>query len=80
MEEIAENGDPIASMLYRANETINLGSMRYTIFCKKLATNNKYILPEVLPPSSDATKWHSLRVYHQVQTWKELDLNAEEWG
>ena len=27
-----------------------------------------------------ADKYHSLRVYHQVQTRHGVDLNAEEWG
>ena len=80
INEIAENGESIVSMLYGSSDTDDLGSMRYAIFCKKLATNTKVIVPEVLPPTSDALKWHSLRVYHQVQAWKGIALNTEEWG
>lgn len=34
--------------------------------------------PKSLPPTQAAAKFHSLRVYHQVQTWKG-ELNSEKW-
>ena len=35
---------------------------------------------ENLPPTQDAAKYHSLRTFHQVQTWMGRDLNPEDWG
>ena len=33
-----------------------------------------------LPPTSAAAAQHSRRVYWQVQTWMENDLDCNEWG
>lgn len=33
-----------------------------------------------LPPTSAASKKHSLRVYHQVQHWLGCDLLPSDWG
>jgi hypothetical protein len=43
-------------------------------------TSKKAIQPKSLPPTSAAAKFHSQRVYHQVQAWKKVGLDAEEWG
>ena len=38
-------------------------------------------MPENLPPTSAAAKYHSLRTYNQIQVWKDrTDLTTEEWG
>jgi len=34
----------------------------------------------MLPPAEAATKYHSFRVYHQVQTWKNVELDPTDWG
>ena len=33
-----------------------------------------------MPPTSAPTKYHSLRVFHQVQQWQGYTLPAEDWG
>ena len=34
-----------------------------------------------MPPTSDAAKYHSFRVYYQTQVWLgNIDIRAEEWG
>ena len=41
----------------------------------------KAVSPESLPPTSAVASLHSLRVYHQVQVWRDLqDLDPEAWG
>ncbi len=35
-----------------------------------IATSTRFVQPENLPPTSSAAKYHSLRVYLQVQVWK----------
>ena len=51
------------------------------MFCKKVAQGKTAVVPESLPPTSDAAKFHSMRVYHQVQVWKgKDDLCPKLWG
>ena len=57
-----------------------MNDIRYEIFCKKLSSSNKFVLPENLPPTSDSARFHSYRVFHQVQRWKGVNLSAYEWG
>ena len=40
------------------------------MFCKKGSMSKSDISPESLPPTADAEGYHSLRSYHQVQTWR----------
>lgn len=49
-------------------------------FCQKVATGTAFVRPESLPPTSAAAKFHSLKVYHQVQKWRDVELPAEDWG
>lgn len=49
----------------------------------EMATTNKSIKIESLPPSNGAAWQHSLRVYLQVMDWKHLEenhYNPSEWG
>ena len=39
-------------------------------FHQKVATSTRFVQSEHLPPTSSAAKYHSLRVYLQVQIWK----------
>ena len=36
--------------------------------------------PQSLPPTIASARYHSLRVYYQVQLWKGNELKPEEWG
>ena len=49
---------------------------------KKVSVSRSYIEPQKLPPTSAAAKYHSLRVYYQVQEWKGLcnQLAPTDWG
>ena len=44
------------------------------------ASRSTYLLPQSLPTTNDAAKYHSYRVYHQVQTWLGNILDPTEWG
>ena len=80
-KQIANSGEIIISMLYGEKEPQSLGNLRYNVFCKKIATSKTAVLPEYLPPTTDAAKLHAFRVYHQVQVWRgNNSLNAENWG
>ena len=79
-DKISMAGENVLSILYGETCTANLNDLQYTVFCKKITTRTKAVLPESLPPTAEAARYHSLRVYHQVQTWKGVNLHAEEWG
>ena len=48
-------------------------------FLTKVATGSVYVEPKSLPPTSEAARYHSFRVYHQVQRWMGADLDACDW-
>lgn len=58
----------------------NLNELRHRKYVELLATRKQVIHPKSLPPTQAAVKYHSLRVFHQVQTWQGNELNPEEWG
>ena len=52
------------------------------MLCEKVAKSSTFVEPQTLPPTSAATQYHSLRVYFQIQAWRETvgHLKPEEWG
>lgn len=64
------------------NSVVSLNSLRHTNFTKLVAKApiHTKIQLAALPPTSDAAKQHSLRVYHQVQNWLNNELPPCEWG
>ena len=79
-EDIAKAGESAILMLYGDQANANLNDVRYNTFCKKLSTCKKAVVPENLPPTSDALRFHSYRVFHQVQRWLGNFLPVLEWG
>ena len=50
-------------------------------FHQKLASSATAVAPETVNPTSSATSFHSLCVYHQVQCWTgQEDLEPTQWG
>ena len=72
-------GEKAVILLYR-DKCSSLDALRLRRFQEKLATSKTFIHPRVLPPTSAANKYHSFRVYHQVQQWKDNQLDPEKWG
>ena len=56
------------------------GLERVSKFTEKVVSSSSYLPPERLPPTSDAARFHSHRVYHQVQAWLGNNMDAVEWG
>ena len=50
------------------------------MFCDKLVSSKMQIKPEVLPPTSSAGKYHSMRVFCQVMKWKGREIDPTKWG
>ena len=76
MDEIFKAGDyNLMKTLYNCTK-VDLDEQRYLTYCKKLGAGNvskdkkKAINLAIFPPTSDSTRQHSLRVYHQVQVWR----------
>jgi len=78
-DEIMEAGEKAMVILYRGKETDVFDTMRHQRFQELVTVSRKAIHPNMLPPTSTAAKYHSLRVFHQVQVWKGNSLNAKEW-
>ena len=81
--KIIQDGEAILLELCRATQCHqnNLDRLRFDIFSSKVANAQiNPVKPHELPPTSSAAKYHSLRVYHQVQTWCGEFLVAHDWG
>ena len=81
-EEIIESGTNLFKIMYGGNIDDELGHLRKLHF-HEMSASSKSVKPEILPPTFEAARQHSLRVYHQVQDWKCLghsSLLPTDWG
>ncbi|KAG1664151.1 hypothetical protein GQR58_019964 [Nymphon striatum] len=70
-DDVIEAGEKALACPYNGNPGESLNVVRHKRFCQKVASNTSHVQPQSLPPTSAAAKHHSLRVYYQVQQWKE---------
>ena len=71
--KIAQNvdgGESVLQCLYKADTREGLDSLRLSKFAEKVAKSSSFVDPKELPPTSDAARYHSLRVFLQIQQWK----------
>ena len=47
---------------------------------KMVTTSKKGLQPERIPPTENAIKFPSFRVYSQIQQWLGLDIDETLWG
>ena len=74
-------GEKALVSLYKGKSDESLDSLRYKRFCEKVAVKSSKILPQNLPPTCAAARYHSRRVYLQVQQWKgNNSLRPVDWG
>jgi hypothetical protein len=66
-EQIATAGEKALVCLYHGNQDDSLNSLRHKRFCEKVTSSNTHIQPQSLPPTSAAAKFHSYRVFLQIQ-------------
>ena len=77
-------GEQFLISLYHQNGTYanSLSKLRYYIYSRTVAkqriTQNFKL--HKLPPTSAAAAQHSYRVFHQVQQWRGVDMDATKWG
>lgn len=84
-DSIEQAGERLFVMLYNGRLTDNLDSLRHIRYQQKLMIGGKtQVQAKCLPPTSSAARYHSYRVYFQVQEWatlgKEPCLEPEDWG
>lgn len=65
--EIEEAVQAALMTIYNNGKYHNIDKLRYKRFCRKVATSSLFVHPKVLPPTASASKYHSFRVYLQVQ-------------
>jgi hypothetical protein len=82
MYDVVDAGEKALVIIYNGKLTDTLDSLRYQRFCEKVASKTSHVKPQALSPTSGAAKYHSLRVYLQVQEWKESvnELHPTDWG
>ena len=78
--DIIAAGKKALVCLYNGRSDESLDSVRYSRFCQKITIGTSFVQPECLPPTSAAAVYHSLRVYHQVQQWRGVALQPQDWG
>lgn len=79
-DEINKHGQASLEILYSCKPGNSLDFERAAMFSRKVASRSVYLPPESLPPTCDAARYHSYRVYHQVQTWLGNILDPTKWG
>ena len=83
-KEISQSGAKLFKILYGGKVNGTLADLRRLMFSEKNATCKTGVKPEVLPPTYEAARQHSLRVFFQVSDWKCLGFDTplipNEWG
>ena len=82
IKDITDAGEWIILKLYGNHKSKTLDELRVLTYRKKLlskSAKNK-IDPRSLPPSSNAAKYYTLRVYHTLQEWGEHSLDPKMYG
>ncbi len=79
-DQIVNAGDIAMRVLMGGKTSETLDDMRYRQFHCKALKSTATVKAESLPPTAAATKYHSMRVFHQVMSWKGIDLQPCDWG
>ncbi|CAH0388256.1 unnamed protein product [Bemisia tabaci] len=80
-DELCQAGEQLVLLLYGTEKSVTaLNKCRFQCFNRALARQKTEVKLQTLPPTSDACKQHFLRVYYQVQLWREKKRNPKEWG
>ena len=69
METVQSAGEKVLVMMYGGNRSESLDAPRCRLFCSKVAVGTTFVQVHTLPPTIVAARFHSLRVYLQVQEW-----------
>ena len=79
-DTISSAGEKALVSLYGEKGNDTLDRLRKIKFCNKVAKSSTTVEVQSLPPTTDAAKYHSFRVYCQVQEWMGNCVEPEKWG
>jgi hypothetical protein len=80
-DDIVCAGEAALVCLYKGTSDDTLDKLRLQRFQQKVATSTSCVQPKSLPTTASTAKYHSLRVYLQVQVWAgRTDLNPQTFG
>ena len=81
-DDIIKAGETSLVLLCNGSNDETLNDHRLEKFTEKSLTSTTLAEPKTLPPTSSAAKYHSLRVYQQIQVWKgnEKRVPPLRWG
>jgi hypothetical protein len=80
VSEAEAAGETALVLLYGGNEPDKIDDLRYRTFCRKVALGTTFVQVNTLPPTSAAARFHSHRVYWQVQDWMGNQLDPTTCG
>ena len=80
--DIVAAGKGALVSLYGGLQIEDLNLLCYRKFANRVMTSSSFVQVYTLPPTSEAAKYHNMRVYHQVQEWTKTDntLLPKDWG
>ena len=81
-EDVGTAGGNLMKIIYGGKPNDDLNKMRYASYCKMAASSLNRPQPERLPPTANATYFHSLRAHFQTVVWKMMNTQAlqpKEW-
>ena len=80
--QVKEAGEKALVTIYGGKQTEGLNKLQYRKYSEKVATSLSQVDPKNLPPTSAAAKFHSYRVFLQVNQQKDTDCDMlpESWG
>ena len=73
-EAIVRAGEDVLVYLYNGSEQDDLNSLRYKRFCEKVKSGSKAVEAKCLTPTSAASRYHSLRVFLQINVWRKIPV------
>ena len=76
-EDIIQAGEKAAVLLYGGKDDDSLNTLRYVKYLRQLSTSTTAVDPRRLPATASAFKFHSMRIYFQVQVWSKLNESVD---
>lgn len=81
IDGIATAGNFLFYKIYKLTDATSLCQSRHKVYHRVCASKKNKITPALLPPTDNAAKFHSLRVFYQVQLWTgNREINPTYWG
>ncbi len=79
-DQVIAADENVMTIVLKGKQSDHLDTMIYQRFQELVTTGKKAIHPNMLAPKYAAMKYHSLRVFNQVQQWQGNTLQAGDWG